>query len=84
MCYITCVKSKRKEGKMFDRNRLRAQMVLYGVTTAELANALDIDVSTFYRKLKNNGQFTREEIATMIKVLKIDNPSEIFFTNELA
>ena len=69
---------------MFDRNRLKAQMVLNGVTAKQLCEALDIDESTFYRKLKNNGQFTREEIATMIKVLKIENPSEIFFINELA
>lgn len=69
---------------MFDKNRLKAQMVLRGMTTKELAAQLNIDESTFYRKLKNNGQFTREELAIMIKVLNIENPSEIFFINELA
>lgn len=69
---------------MFDKNRLKAQMVLRGMTTKELAAKLNIDESTFYRKLKNNGQFTREELAIMIKVLNIENPSEIFFINELA
>ena len=50
----------------------------------ELANILRINESTLYRKLKQDGFFTRDEINTMIDVLHIENPKDIFFTDKLA
>ena len=69
---------------MFDERRLRAQLALKGMTVKELAEKLDMNESTFYRKVKDDGAFSRKEINAMIDILEIDNPMLIFFTNELA
>lgn len=69
---------------MFNQKKLKAQMVLKGMTVSELSKALDIDQSTFHRKMRNDGSFTREEINTIIQVLEIENPADIFFAKELA
>lgn len=69
---------------MFSKNKLKAQMALSGITSKELAKRLGIDESTLYRKIQNNGNFTRSEINLLIEILKIDDPREIFFAEELA
>lgn len=69
---------------MFDRNRFRAQMALRNVTHKRLAEVLRIDESTLYRKINNDGSFTRDEINKIIEFLKIEDPASIFFATELA
>lgn len=69
---------------MFDKKRFKAQVVLSGKTYQEIAKALDIDASTLYRKINADGNFTRSEINALIDFLGIENPQEIFFTQELA
>lgn len=69
---------------MFDKNRFKAQLVLSGITSKELATKLGINESTLYRKINANGNFTREEISKITIILKIDNPKDIFFAEELA
>lgn len=69
---------------MFDERRFRAQLVLADVTMKDLAAALDINESTLYRKIKQDGAFTRDEINIMIAFLKIEDPKEIFFADKLA
>ena len=69
---------------MFDKNRFKAQLVLIGMTMKELASELGIDESTLYRKVNSGGNFSREEINKMIVVMKIQEPMDIFFTQELA
>ena len=69
---------------MFDEKKFKAQLVLVGITAKELARRLDINESTLYRKINNDGAFTREEINAMIDILNIENPKEIFFASKLA
>ena len=69
---------------MFNENKLRAQMVLKGMSARDVSKVLDINEATFYRKLRNDGSFTRQEINTMIDVLEIEDPADIFFAPELA
>lgn len=69
---------------MFDERELKAQMVRRGVGQKELADALGIDPSTLYRKIKADGNFTRAEINTIVEFLRIDDPRAIFFADELA
>lgn len=64
---------------MFDQRKLQAQMALKGVNAKEVAEAIDINIATFYRRLNNNGNFTRTDIQKMINFLDIKNPDEIFF-----
>lgn len=68
---------------MFNQNKLKAQMVLKGLSAKDLSKALKINEATFYRKMRNDGRFTREEINTMIQVLEIEDPADIFFAPEL-
>ena len=69
---------------MFDKKRFKAQMVLKGVTGRAIAEALNINESTFYRKVNADGDFTRREINFLIEYLDIERPEEIFFAKELA
>lgn len=69
---------------MFNKRLFEAHLVLVGVTKAELAKTLGINVATLSRKLQRDGDFTREEINRIMEVLKIDNPTEIFFAKEYA
>ena len=82
--YDTCVNASSKEAIMFDQRKFKAQMVMMGISARDIAAALRIDESTFYRKIKANGNFTRSEINTLIEILKINNPEDIFFSKELA
>ena len=69
---------------MFDERKFRAQLILAGVSMKELASRLNINESTLYRKIKQDGAFTRDEINEMIVILNISDPKEIFFTDNLA
>lgn len=69
---------------MFDKRALQAQMVLKGINAKELSDALGINESTFYRKLNNNGDFSRAEIAKITEVLELENPISIFFADNSA
>lgn len=59
-------------------------MVLKGINAKELSDALGINESTFYRKLNNNGDFSRAEIAKITEVLELENPISIFFADNSA
>lgn len=69
---------------MFSEKKLKAQMIMAGVTQAELAAFLGINASTLYRKIRNDGDFSREEISKIVEILHIDDPQDIFFARELA
>ena len=64
---------------MFDERKFRAQLVLKDISMKELASLLNLNESTVYRKINDNGSFTRDEINKMIEILEIENPMEIFF-----
>lgn len=67
---------------MFDKRKFLAQMTLRDVSKKELADYLEINEATLYRKINNDGYFTRQEINKMIEFLRIENPAEIFFCRE--
>lgn len=69
---------------MFDERKFRAQLILADVSMRDLADILHINPATLYRKIQQDGSFTREEINTMIDVLHIEDPKEIFFAEQLA
>ncbi len=69
---------------MFDRKRLQAQMVLKGITGKEMAARMGINEGTLYRKMGNDGDFSRSEITKIMEILDIEDPSEIFFAEQLA
>ena len=68
----------------FDKVEFEVALVRAGVSRKQLAEYLGIDVSTLYRKIENDGAFTREEIVKIVELLKLDNPMKIFFAPRLA
>ena len=69
---------------MFNQNKLKAQMALANISAKDLAKEMGINESTLYRKIQNDGNFTRSEINSMISILRIEDPADIFFADELA
>jgi hypothetical protein len=53
------------------------------MSVQKLADEIGMPVSTMYRKLNNNGDFDRVEIANIVESLGIEDPSKIFFASEL-
>ena len=66
---------------MFDKNKFKAAIVAAGKTAKDVAAVLGVNESTFYRKIANNGAFSREEIQKMNDYLNIENPHDIFFAD---
>ena len=82
--YLRKRKQKKGGDNLFNEKELRAQLVRKGISIKELSRTLGINESTFYRKMKSNGAFTRDEINIMIEILSIEDPMNIFFAEELA
>lgn len=62
---------------------LRGKIIEKNTTQEAVADAIGINRSTFYRKMKENGKFfTVEEVQKMIKILSLSNEDvmKIFFT----
>ncbi|MEG1972337.1 MAG: helix-turn-helix transcriptional regulator [Oscillospiraceae bacterium] len=59
-------------------NLLRSEIVKNGMTQEQLAQAIGMSPSTFYRKTKK-GIFGTDEVEKIIDTLKIKNPMDIFF-----
>ena len=67
---------------MLNRNLLKAEIVKNGLTQKAFCILIDMPQSTFARKL-NRGSFTTSEAERMISALKISNPIDIFFVQEI-
>ena len=65
---------------MVDVNALKGIIASRGKSQAEVANYLGITPKTFYEKMKK-GVFDSDEMYQMIKLLDINNPSDIFFAD---
>lgn len=66
---------------MFNKTEFRVQVIRANKTNKEIADFLGINESTLYRKIENNGSFTREEINKLIEFLDIAEPKPIFFAD---
>jgi len=69
---------------MFNERLFKAQMVLMGYTAKGLCDEMDMEESTFYRKIKADGAFTRDEMNKLIDILKFPDPMAVFFAQGLA
>ena len=68
---------------MVDKQKLKAQIVLTGKTMTEVAEALDINVVTLYRKMNGVSDFYRRELQILCDILDIEDPKEVFFDREI-
>ncbi len=67
---------------MNDR-KIKAKMVELGVTQKDLAKVLGISVQNLNAKLNGRNIMNIEEAAKITKILKLDDPIGIFFTNNV-
>lgn len=63
---------------MIDTNALKGIIVSKGMTQQDVAKQIGISPKTFYKKMQI-GVFGSDEIDSMIDILSIDNPIDIFF-----
>lgn len=66
---------------MVDTNRLRGIIAERGTSQRQVANHLGVSEKTFYNKMKS-GVFGTDEAEQLIRLLKIENPAEIFFAGK--
>lgn len=69
---------------MFNERKFKSALILNGVTVDDLAETLGVNKSTVYRKIERNGDFSRDEISKIMRVLNLSDPCDIFFDGELA
>ena len=69
---------------MVNTYRLKGVIVENGKTQKDIAEAIGVDKSTFYRKMKEGSSFTIGEVNKLIKVIPLaDNEiKEIFLFDE--
>ncbi len=63
--------------------KLKGKLKEEDFTQKEIAELLGITPQAFNAKINNRVQFTLGEVIEMTNILKIDNPIEIFFTNNI-
>lgn len=71
---------------MVDVSKLKGKIVERNTTQEELANKIGIDKSTFYRKMKQNGNFSIKEVNLIVSTLNLskDEAMSIFFRDTVA
>ncbi len=68
---------------MFNEREFNAQLARKGIKKAELAEYLGMTYTNLYRKIRDDGKFTREEMGKIIELLDIKDPASIFFAETL-
>lgn len=67
----------------FEKRLLKGALVSKGYNMKDLAKWLDVSVSTIYRKIERNGDFSRREINIISSTLKLNDyeRDDIFFNS---
>ena len=86
VCYNTCVNASWKGVLFVDVNKLKDKMATSRKSAESMAGYLGINVSTFYRKMNGESDFTRNEIMLITSFLGLSSADvfAIFFAKELA
>ena len=61
--------------------KLKGIIAENGYSQQDVAKAIGMSARTFYTKMKK-GVFGTDEAVAMIKLLKIENPADIFLTSQ--
>ena len=74
------------DGAMINRNLLKSQMTLRGITGKALADAQGWSSTTTYRKINGKVAFTAPEIQVCVELLSLDSEiaSQIFFAGKMS
>ena len=72
---------------MVNINKLKGKIVEKGLNVSKLAKLINVDTSTLYRKINNNGDtLTIKEADSIVKILNLslDEANAIFFSQFVA
>ena len=74
------------DGAMINRNLLKSQMTLRGITGKAIADAQGWSSTTAYRKINGKVAFTAPEIQVCVELLSLDSEiaSQIFFAGKMS
>lgn len=61
---------------MIDTKKVRARMLLLGLTQPAVAKQMGINVATFNQKLNNNRRMYIDEFFKLCEILKLDTEEE--------
>lgn len=67
---------------MVNTDELRGLIAKNKMSQSDMAKKLNMTPKTFYQRMQK-GVFGSDEIQTMIEVLHIENPIDIFFAKEV-
>jgi len=62
---------------MLNKNKLKAKVIENGLTMEKVAKALDINVTTLYRKINGTSDFTRSEMHKIKDLLNLSDKEAI-------
>ena len=71
---------------MVNTNKLKGKLVEHEMTQQDLADLLGMDRSTFYRKMKEGGRFSIQEVNQIVEIIPLtkDEALDIFFAKPVA
>lgn len=71
---------------MVNTNKLKGKIIEKGKTQSEVAKAIGISKATYYRKMKEGGNFSIEEVNKMTEVIPLSDSEaiSIFFNRKVA
>lgn len=71
---------------MFNEDKFKGAVIAAGRSTKDVADALNMNLTTLYRKLQRGGDFSREEIQRVKDFLGLssEEANAIFFEDKLA
>ncbi len=81
--FLRKCKKKGEQGTLFNKLKFKAAVVENGKTIADVAEYLEINESTLYRKINGTSEFNRDEIQNICIFLHLDSPVEIFFAENI-
>lgn len=69
---------------MLNKALLEYEMKKKNISIGEMCKKLSISRSAFYRKCRGITQFTQGEIQSIVNLLELESPVDIFFTKEVS
>lgn len=68
---------------LINTNKLKGKIVENGLNVEALAHQMELDITTVYRKIRGESDFTVREVSEIASILKLseDDLTAIFFAN---
>lgn len=69
---------------MFNANLLKAELLIKGISTDELAKTLEINKSTLSKRINGKSEWTLSELQKVGEILGVEKMNHIFFGQEVS